>query len=114
MTCCVGKGHTDHTRTLGLVHELLVLARQAQKLAAGSYEPGAMHPTTIVLKKLRLRSHCSAASLDDAALWKPKQPAWLDQALRVQQQTAATCSAQVMPLLAGGKHRPEVQRRCTS
>ena len=28
------EGRTDHTRTVGLVHELLVLARQAHKLAA--------------------------------------------------------------------------------
>ena len=82
----LGDGQIDHTRTLGLVHPLLVLARQAHKLAAVpmSLVQCARRQT---FWKLRLRTIAA-------------QPAWMiqlveaeatdlaDQALRVQQQAA--------------------------
>ena len=82
----LGEGHIDHTRTLGLVHELLVLTRQAHSLAAV--------PVSLVqcarrqsFWKIRLRTIAT-------------QPAWMtqtmeaeatglaDQALRFLQQAA--------------------------
>ena len=79
-----GEGHIDHARTLGLVHELLVLDRQAHQLAAV--------PMTLV-KCARRQASWKCRLRTIAA-----QPSWMiqhveaeatglaDQALRVQQQ----------------------------
>ena len=117
----LGEEHIDHTRTLGLVHELLVLARQAHKLAAV--------PVSLVqcarrqsFWKLRLRTIAT-------------QPAWMmqimeaeatglaDQALRVQQQAArrswrawleenTTAGSEGAPAHAGANRVPSSARQC--
>ena len=38
-TCCCREGHTDHIRTIVLVHEVQVLAGQAHKFVRFSRDP---------------------------------------------------------------------------
>ena len=80
------EGRTDHTRMVGLVHQLLVLARQAHKLAAV--------PVSLILCarsqsswKHRLRT---ITALPDwmIRIMEAEASGLADQALRVQQQAA--------------------------
>ena len=70
----LGEGHTDHTRTVGLVHELLVLARQAHKPAT--------FPVSLILCgrrqsfwKLRLRTIATLLAWM-IRTWKWERLAW--------------------------------------
>ena len=82
----LGEGHIDHTRTLGLVHELLVLARQAHELPPV--------PMSLVhcargqtLWTLRLRTIASQPARV-IQLVEAEATGLADQALRVQQQAS--------------------------
>ena len=59
----LGEEHIDHTRALRLVHELLLLARQAHKLAAVSVR--LVQRATSIVPEAPAANHCDTASLDD-------------------------------------------------
>ena len=99
----LGERRTDPTRTVGLVHELLVLARQAHKLAA--------FPVSLILCarrqsfwKHRLRT--IATLLDWMITHHESGSVWSG---RPGLAPAAAGSAQIMARMAGGEH----DRRCS-
>ena len=82
----LGDGHIDHTRTVGLVHELLVLARQAHKLAAVPMSPVQCARRQTFWKVL-LRT-IAVQPTWMVQLVEAEATGLADQALRVQQQAA--------------------------
>ena len=79
------KGRHDHSRNLGLVHELLVLARQAHKLAA---VPVVQCARRQLFWKLRLRT-IALQAVWMIQIMEAETSGLADQALRVQQQAAS-------------------------